>query len=78
LHAEIASCLVNLTRKPRLLSFIGGLGGKNISPQEFEFIFTKLIEAADREEVEPTQLLFTEQEWNEMASSKRLAGKGVK
>jgi pyruvate ferredoxin oxidoreductase alpha subunit len=54
------------------------LGGKNISPQEFEFIFTKLIEAADREEVEPTQLLFTEQEWNEMTSSKRLAGKEVK
>jgi len=75
LYAEIASCLVNMTRKPRLLSFIGGLGGKNISPQEFEFIITKLREAADREEVETLQLLYTEEEWNEMASSKRLAGK---
>jgi len=75
LYAEIASCLVNMTRKPRLLSFIGGLGGKNISPQEFEFILTKLVEAAEREEVEPLQLLFTEEEWTAMASSKRLAGK---
>lgn len=76
LYAEIASCLVNLSRKPRLLSFIGGLGGKNISPQEFTFIIRNLIEAADRDEVVPLQLLFTEEEWTGMASSKRLAGRG--
>lgn len=76
LHSEIASCLYNLKHRPLLLSFIGGLGGKNISPGEFEFIFNKMIKGVDTEEVEPSQLLYTEEEWNEMAGLKRLAGKG--
>ena len=76
LHSEIASCLYNLKHRPLLLSFIGGLGGKNISPGEFEFIFNKMIKGVDTEEVERCQLLYTEEEWNEMAGLKRIAGKG--
>jgi len=76
LHSEIASCLYNLKHRPLLLSFIGGLGGKNISPGEFEFIFNKMITEVDTEEVERCQLLYTEEEWNEMVGLKRIAGKG--
>jgi len=76
LHSEIASCLYNLKHRPLLLSFIGGLGGKNISPGEFVFIFNKMIKGVDTEEVERCQLLYTEEEWNEMAGLKRIAGKG--
>ena len=76
LHSEIASCLYNEKHRPFLLSFIGGLGGKNISPGEFEFIFNKMIKGVDTEEVGTSQLLYTEEEWNEMAGLKRLAGKG--
>ncbi len=42
LHSEITSCLYNEKQRLLLLSFIGGLGGKNISPGEFEFIFDKM------------------------------------
>ncbi len=76
LHSEIASCLYNEKRRPRLLSFIGGLGGKNISPGEFEFIFDKMIKGEEGEEVETSQLLYTEEEWKEMARLKGIAGKG--
>ena len=75
LHSEIASCLCNEKQRPLLLSFIGGLGGKNISPGEFEFIFTEMIKVVKGEAVKPPQLLYTEEEWNEMARLKRIAGK---
>ncbi len=76
LHSEVASCLCNLKHKPLLLSFIGGLGGKNISPGEFEFIFDEMIKGVEGEPVEPSQLLYTEEEWQEMVRLKRIAGKG--
>jgi pyruvate ferredoxin oxidoreductase alpha subunit len=75
LHSEVASCLCNEKRKPILLSFIGGLGGKNISPGEFEFIFTEMIGGVAGDAVKPSQLLYTEEEWQEMAILKRIAGK---
>jgi pyruvate ferredoxin oxidoreductase alpha subunit len=76
LHSEIASCLYNEKHRPLLLSFIAGLGGKNISPDEFEFIFNKMIVGVDTGEVETTQLLYTEKEWQEMERLKGMAGKG--
>ena len=77
LHSEIASCLYNEKQRPLLLSFIGGLGGKNISPGEFEFIFNKMIKVKgmEGEEVETSQLLYTEEEWKEMARLKGIARK---
>ena len=59
-----------------MLSFIGGLGGKNISPEEFEFIFDKMIRAVDTEIVEMPHLLYTENEWKKMKELKEIAGKG--
>ena len=76
LHSEIASCLYNEKQRPRLLSFIGGLGGKDISPGEFEVIFDKMIAGAEGEKVETAQLLYTEEEWEEMGRLKGIAGKG--
>jgi pyruvate ferredoxin oxidoreductase alpha subunit len=75
LHSEVASCLCNEKQRPLLLSFIGGLGGKNISPGEFAFIFTKLIKGAAGEAVAPSQLLYTEEEWKEQERLKKIAGK---
>jgi pyruvate ferredoxin oxidoreductase alpha subunit len=76
LHSEIASCLYNEKQRPLLLSFIGGLGGKNISPGEFEFIFNEMIRGVEGEEVGTSQLLYTEEEWKEMVRLKSIAGKG--
>jgi pyruvate ferredoxin oxidoreductase alpha subunit len=75
LHSEIASCLCNEKQKPLLLSFIGGLGGKNISPGEFEFIFDSMMGAVETGEVIMQKLLYTEAEWKEMETLKKIAGK---
>lgn len=75
LHSEIASCLCNEKQKPLLLSFIVGLGGKNISPREFEFIFDSMIEAVDTGEITTQNLLYTEAEWNDTERLKRIAGR---
>jgi pyruvate ferredoxin oxidoreductase alpha subunit len=75
LHSEIASCLCNEIQKPLLLSFIGGLGGKNISPGEFEFIFESMIRAADTGEIAAQKLLYTEADWQETERLKKIAGR---
>jgi pyruvate ferredoxin oxidoreductase alpha subunit len=76
LHSEIASCLYNEEQKPLLLSFIGGLGGKNISPGEFDFIFGNMIKAVDTGEFTTLKLLYTEAEWEQIEKLKKIAGKG--
>ncbi len=76
LFQEVAGALYNENERPLLLSFIGGLGGKNISPGEFEFIFESIIRAADTGEVPEPALLFTEAEMKEMERLKKIAGKG--
>ena len=75
LYPEIASAIYNEQKRPMLLSFIGGLGGKNINPEEFEFIFDSMIKAVETGKAQPPQLLYTETEWNEMDRLKNIAGK---
>ncbi len=86
IFSEVAAALYSLRDRPRLLSFIGGLGGKNISPREFEFIFDRMVRAAawegegDEEEMAEgaeagPRLLYTEKEVEEIAELKRIAGK---
>lgn len=75
LHSEIASVICNEKEKPLLLSFIGGLGGKNISLSEFEFIFNTMINAKKTGIVPEPHLLYTEAEWKEMERIKKIAGK---
>jgi pyruvate ferredoxin oxidoreductase alpha subunit len=45
-HAEIASALYSARLRPPLLSYIGGLGGKDISTAEFEHILIGLQDSA--------------------------------
>lgn len=75
LHSEITSALYNEKERPLLLPFIAGLGGKNISPGEFEFIFENMERASKTGEVPKTQLLYTEAEMKEMQRLKKIAGK---
>ena len=76
LYSEIAGALYNEKERPLLLSFIGGLGGKNISPSEFEFIFDSMIKSVETGVIPEPQLLYTETEWKEMERVKKIAGKG--
>ncbi len=76
LYSEIAGVLYNEKERPLLLSFIGGLGGKNISPAEFEFIFDTMTKSVEIGVIPEPHLLYTEAEWKEMERIKRIAGKG--
>jgi pyruvate ferredoxin oxidoreductase alpha subunit len=74
LFQEIAACLYHEARRPRALcSFIGGLGGKNLSDGEFRAIFEQTAEAGMRGEGIGPVLLYTEAEYREMEQLQYLA-----
>jgi pyruvate ferredoxin oxidoreductase alpha subunit len=66
LHTEIAAALYGLPGAPPLLSFIGGLGGRDIGSNEF-FEMVRLAEqAAATGEVPEPRLLYTRNELREV------------
>jgi len=74
LFQEIAACLYHEPLRPRALcSFIGGLGGKNISEGEFLAIFEQTAEAGIRGNGIGPVLLYTEAEHREMEQLQFLA-----
>jgi pyruvate ferredoxin oxidoreductase alpha subunit len=74
LFQEIAACLYHEALRPRALcSFIGGLGGKNISDGEFRAIFDQTVEAGVRGKGIGPVLLYTEAEHREMVQLQALA-----
>jgi pyruvate ferredoxin oxidoreductase alpha subunit len=74
LFQEIAVCLYHETSRPRALcSFIGGLGGKNISEGEFRAIFEQTAEAGIQGKGIGPILLYTEAEHREMEQLQFLA-----
>ncbi len=74
LHTEIASALYGwATAPPLLLSFIGGLGGRDISPEEFFAIAEAMRSAVKRGEAPPPRLLYTETELREMRKLQAIA-----
>jgi pyruvate ferredoxin oxidoreductase alpha subunit len=76
LFQEVAACLYDDPRRPRALcSFIGGLGGKNISEGEFRTIFEQTAEAGARGRGIGAVLLYTEAEHREMKQFQMLSGK---
>lgn len=75
LFQEIAACLYHEAQRPRVLcSFIGGLGGKNLSEGEFRTIFEQTAEAGARGRGIGPILLYTEAEHREMQQLQQLAG----
>lgn len=74
LFQEITACLFHEALRPRALcSFIGGLGGKNISEGEFRAIFEQTAEAGIRGKGVGPVLLYTEPEHREMEQLQYLA-----
>ena len=74
LFQEIGACLYHEPVRPRALcSFIGGLGGKNISEGEFRAIFEQMVEAGVRGKGIGPVLLYTEAEHREMEQLQFLA-----
>jgi pyruvate ferredoxin oxidoreductase alpha subunit len=74
LFQEVAACLYHEALRPRVLcSFIGGLGGKNLSEGEFRAIFEQTAEAGIRGQGIGPVLLYTEREHREMEQLQYLA-----
>lgn len=74
LFQEIAACLYHEALRPRALcSFIGGLGGKNLSEGEFQAIFEQTAGAGVRGAGIGPVLLFTEPEHREVEQLQFLA-----
>ena len=67
LFQEVAATLYHEPFRPQALcSFIGGLGGKDISDAEFETVFAQTAEAGERRCGFGPVLLYTEGEYREM------------
>jgi len=76
--AEVASALYQERDRPPLLSYIGGLGGKDLSDAEFDQILQDLQRNADTGHVPPPRLLYTEREDAQTTAFLEVAGKGTR
>jgi pyruvate ferredoxin oxidoreductase alpha subunit len=75
LFQEISAVLYHDSDRPRALcSFIGGLGGKNISEQEFQTVFDETARAGERSRGIGPVLLYTEAEQREVEQMLAIAG----
>jgi pyruvate ferredoxin oxidoreductase alpha subunit len=74
LHSELAGALYGHPQAPpQLLSFIGGLGGRDISMEEFFEIAAVARQAVAEKRTPPPRLLYTEQELREMRKLQAVA-----
>jgi pyruvate ferredoxin oxidoreductase alpha subunit len=74
LHAEVASALYGITHAPPILaSFVGGLGGRNIAPEEFFEMVRVLRTAADEGTTPAPRLLYTDDELRETRKLQAIA-----
>jgi len=58
---------------PIVASFIGGLGGRDISAEEFYMIATVLKKAIEQQRTPPPRLLYTETELREFKKLQAIA-----
>jgi pyruvate ferredoxin oxidoreductase alpha subunit len=73
LHAELCSALYGQPRAPVIASFIGGLGGRDISDGEFDAIVEVARKAAADGAAPPPRLLYTESELREVRKLQHVA-----
>ncbi len=73
LHSELCSALYGHADMPMLTSFIGGLGGRDISAEEFYEIANSTRQAAENRQVPPARLLYTEEELREVRKLQAVA-----
>lgn len=74
LHAEVASALYGRPDAPPILmSYIGGLGGRDISPEELYEIAAETREAAQSGHTPPPRLLYTREELRELRKLQAIA-----
>jgi pyruvate ferredoxin oxidoreductase alpha subunit len=73
LQGEVAAALYGLDGAPRIASFVGGLGGRDIAPEEFFEIARLTREAADEDRVPAPVMLYRDGELREIRKLQTLA-----
>jgi pyruvate ferredoxin oxidoreductase alpha subunit len=73
LHGELAAALYGAPDAPVLASFVGGLGGRDISPEEFFEIAAVTKQAAESGHAPAPRLLYTEGELREVRKLQGIA-----
>ena len=74
LHSEVATALFGMNDAPAVLaSYIGGLGGRDISQQEFFEMIDEIKQACDKGETLEPRLLYTQDELTEMRNLQAIA-----
>lgn len=74
LYTELAAALYGQGEgAPVLVSFMGGLGGRDITPQEFYEMASVVRKAADEGRAPPPRLLYTEGELRELRKLQAIA-----
>jgi pyruvate ferredoxin oxidoreductase alpha subunit len=74
LYTELLSALYGAVEPPPVVtSFVGGLGGREIPPQEFYEMEAVTRDAVDSGKAPPPRLLYTEQELREMRKLQAIA-----
>jgi pyruvate ferredoxin oxidoreductase alpha subunit len=74
LYGEVSALMAGREAAPRaILSFIGGLGGRDIGPEEFYEIAGQAARAGESGEVPAPRLLYTAAELREMQKLQAIA-----
>jgi pyruvate ferredoxin oxidoreductase alpha subunit len=73
LHTELASALYGEPGAPLLLSFVGGLGGRDIAPEEFFEMAAQARAAVQQGRAPAPRLLYTEAELREVRKLQGIA-----
>ena len=74
LHSELAAALYGWSEAPKVLaSFIGGLGGRDVTLEEFGEMARETLRAADEGSESPRRLLYTAQELREVRKLQGIA-----
>jgi pyruvate ferredoxin oxidoreductase alpha subunit len=73
LHGELASALYGQAEAPLLASYVGGLGGRDIPPEEFFQIARELVQAIAARQAPPPRLLYTAGELRQIRNLQAIA-----
>jgi pyruvate ferredoxin oxidoreductase alpha subunit len=76
-HEVAASLAASRAGPPILRSFIGGLGGKDISQAEFDHVLRVMESARPADGPVPPEFLITAPEWQQVRSRLATAGKSL-
>jgi pyruvate ferredoxin oxidoreductase alpha subunit len=72
LFTELACALYGLESAPLLVSYVGGLGGRDIAAEEFYEMARELRVSAGRRRA-PPRLLYTEEELRQLRAQQAIA-----